>query len=160
MKPSILNWIYLVLGYLVLDTILQVVGGFQYAFKPGNDNSFFDFSIFPVTTATAFYFPIFPIITAAASIVAIIGLTRKMAWAKIIAFVVIVVDRFIALSFSVYVYLASDDVKEITDILMSSMMSSLIFSIPLLFLAYKIYTSEPLKIYLSRPQLNSRQPIL
>ncbi len=131
MKPSILIWIYLVLGCFVLDAGIGSLG-----------SSFLQYTIIDDS---------FRLIFAAMSIAAIIGLSRRVAWAKIVAFIVIVADRIITTGLSTNLYLTFD--IEGMALLLAS---SLIFSIPLLFLAYKIYTSEPLKIYLSKSQPSSR----
>lgn len=134
MKPNILYWTYLGLGYLLLDNILEMWGYFR---EVGNDTD-------------ALYVPVIIV----ATIVAIIGLVKRVAWAKIVAFVAIGVDIFLTLGLTIYLVVVGliDNAGEVAQLLVSS----LTFSIPLLFLAYKLYTSEPLKIYLSKPQLSSR----
>ncbi len=158
MKPKILIWaIYLVLGYLVLDAVVQMLGVFlgNYQFAIGG----FQHIVTDKYTVEDGYqtvgdnhrhFPVAPVISAIVSIVAIIGLARRIAWARIIAIIAIVAEVISVIGFTIYAYLTID-IKEVTDILLSSLVSAPIFYIPLLFLAYKIYTSEPLKAYLSRP---------
>jgi len=75
MKPSILVWIYLVLACFVLDAGIGALGSSFLQYTTVDDS--------------------FRLIFATMSIAAIIGLSRRIAWAKIVAFIVIVADRII-----------------------------------------------------------------
>ena len=122
MKPRIINWTYVGLAYVLLNNTLTVALAFQ---PPGN-----------VT-------PYFPSIIIILAVVAIIGLLKAAPWSRIVALVVLCIQALSTISASIHFAMYAGG--SLTDIFVSS----LIFDVFLLFLAYKLYTSEPLKYYLN-----------
>ncbi len=130
MKPSIVNWGYLGLGYVLLNNVSAIGSSVQTLFER---NSVF------------IEYPILQIIIIFLSVAALGGLVKETPWARVISVIAIGLDTLLAFSMSMFVMIVSKGNYT------NSLIWSLVVGIPLLFLAYKIYTSEPLKIYLSKP---------
>jgi len=121
-----------------------VFGSGVSVFESGSGNVSLSFSVF---------LEIFSVIVVVGPMVAIIGLARRKSWARIITVVIIIVDSLMEINLAVamlYIFLPGTILELIRPLI------SLLISISLLFLAYKIYTSKPLKVYLSKPQPDSR----
>lgn len=124
MKPRIIIWVYLGLSYILLTNMLDIVI-YSSQGKPGN---------FPVITAAIFV----------AATFAIIGLIKRASWARIITLVVVVVEVLSTIGISIYFQSVMPDMG------FNLLTSFLVFDGPLVFLAYKIYTSEAFKFYFSK----------
>ncbi|MCU7936216.1 MAG: hypothetical protein KZQ99_15300 [Candidatus Thiodiazotropha sp. (ex Dulcina madagascariensis)] len=125
MKASIVIWAYIGLGYILLSNILDIV---IYLFQMPDT--------FPLISSVVF----------AAATIAIFGLMKRTSWARMIAFSVVVVEVLLMLGMSIYFQ------RVMPEMGINFLTSSLVFDVPLLFLAYKIYSSEALKIYLSKQE--------
>ncbi|MCU7920766.1 MAG: hypothetical protein KZQ95_20785 [Candidatus Thiodiazotropha sp. (ex Epidulcina cf. delphinae)] len=125
MKASIVIWAYIGLGYILLSNILDIV---IYLFQMPDT--------FPIISSVVF----------AAATIAIFGLMKRTSWARIIAFSVVVVEVLLMLGMSIYFQRVMPEMR------INFLTSSLVFGVPLSFLAYKIYSSEVLKIYLSKQE--------
>lgn len=128
MKPSIVYWAYLGLGFLLLDNILNIISVFQIKTYE-KDAGFIGY-------------PILQILIVLLSIAAIGGLVRRVSWARVASLVAIGAETFHMFGMSIYIFFSSKGEE------VSLLMTSLLFGIPLLFLAYKLYSSKPLRIYL------------
>lgn len=116
------------MGYLALPNILYLGAGVRETIRDPSMNYTFTVPL---------------ILLVAASTVSIIGLARKAVWVRVVIFVTIGVGILMSLGPTAYhIFTTPEEV-------VPSIISAAILNIPLLFLAYKIYTSEPLKIYLS-----------
>ncbi len=135
MKPSIVNWGYLGLGYVLLNNVSAIGSNVQTLFE---------------RNFVFIEYPILQIIIIVLSIAALGGLVKKAPWARVISVITIGLDTLHALSMGMFVMVVSKGNYT------SSLIWSLLVGIPLLFLAYKFYTSEPLKVYLSKSQPSSR----
>jgi len=124
MKPNIIKWTYIALGYVLLNNTLSVLHVFQHG-------------------GSTLLYPGLSIIYIIASIVAIIGLIKVAPWSRIVAFILIGTQAIGTILTSVVFVV--DTESSIVDMLMSA----LIFDILLLFLAFQLYSSKPLKNYLS-----------
>ncbi len=122
MKPSIVVWAYVGLAYILLNKIMDV----GYFFRASNYFPFLTMAVLVVTT------------------VAVFGLVKRTSWARMVASSIIAAEVFLMLYTSMFLQSVM-----LEDESHYFLISSLVFGVPLLFLAYKIYTSEPLKIYLS-----------
>ena len=122
MKPSIVNWTYIALGWVLLNNALTVLLAFQ--------NSEITLVIFPG-----------PIIVA--SIFAIIGLMRVAPWSRIVSIIVITVQSTSTFFASLQYHITAE--TGIEDLVTSSIIVDML----LLFLAFRLYSSESLKKYLS-----------
>lgn len=125
MKPSIVNFIYFGLGYLVLSSSIQIM------------------SLFEQPSLTALYNASLSIVICFASIVAIFGLVKKHSWSKPTSYIVIGFQAILTIGVGIYFSLTN------TEIGMAMLIPALSFGLPLLFLAFKIYTSKPLAEYIS-----------
>ena len=160
MKPSILKWIYVALGFLVLTNTLLVV---YHPIFISSYSSFFD-PVMPTITANGnsitdadrvrmagnysvnpLDYPIFPVVIVIASIVVIVGLIKMASWSRIAAYIVIAASAIECVGMHMFFVLT-------TELSMADLLRTfIVLDILLLFLAYKIYTSAALKVYLSRP---------
>ncbi len=138
MKPSIVNWAYVGLVFLWLSNMQSVVSTFNYVMT-SND----DFVYSPVLS-------IISVVIIVVSTVAIFGLIKKYLWARIVAYSVIGVQAFLMLGMmGSNIYLTSTTPLPVSPSGFLVVFS--VFGIFLLFLVYKLYASEPLKLYLSKP---------
>ncbi len=122
-KTNIISWAYLGLIYLLLHNILS-----------------FSFS-------TASLYLLLPIIMIVVSIIAIFGLIKKTSWARTVIFIAIGVEACREVFAAIYMHFFIPS----QEVLVGMIISPLIYGVLLLFLAYKIYTSESLKDHLSSP---------
>ena len=137
MKQGILYWIGLVLAYEALDGIVIIAMGVQRAIESGDNIS---------------HFPFYLVTIIVASIAAILGLARRVAWARVLAFVVLITSVLGSISITAYFVLSGYSGADISKEPWwpGMWVSSLIFNTLYLFLAYKLYTSTALKTYLSQ----------
>jgi hypothetical protein len=133
MKPSIVNWIYVGLVYVLFDNVLSAISNYLVMHEMNN------------------YFiraPYIDIISAALAITAMVKLIRKSLWTRIVSIGAICLQILSGLGISIYIFLVSKGEIE------SGQLFPLfiILDIPLIFLAYKIYSSNPLKVYLGHAE--------
>jgi len=150
MKPVVVNWAYIGLAFIALNKILGVVHMLEivnfYITIP-------HFDIYTPSSDDNRHIPVFSSFVLVVVTVAALGLRKRTSWARMVTFSILSVEGFLILgtvllmlTYDVRIYMDGD----------SQIILALIVGIPLLFLAYKIYTSNPLKIYLSKPQPSSR----
>ncbi len=166
MKPNILKWIYLALGFLILINTIFVV---YHPFFIGNYSSFFD-PILPTITDTngdiidprtmadrtgaanigksfsPLDYPILPAVIVIFSIVSIIGLIKVASWSRVAAYITIGITTIQGIGMHIFFIVATER-RNIEDLLNTF----IYFDVLLLFLAYKIYLSRSLRNYLSSP---------
>ena len=126
MKPKIVNWAYLALGYVLLNNILHVI----FVYQIGN------FTL--LSPALSVFFAI-------ASIVACIGLVKVAPWSRIVACIVIGVHAIGTILTGVHFVIDAGAEISMADMLMSF----IIVDFLLLYLVYRLYSSQPLKNYLN-----------
>lgn len=143
LKPSIVNWAYIGLACLLLSNILGTISTLYYIMF-SND----DFVHSPVLL-------IISAIIITVSTIAVLGLLKKSSWARIVAYSAVGVQAFLMLvMLGINIYYAITTPVPVGP--PGFLIVLLVLGVSLLLLAYKIYTSEPLRIYLSKPQLSSR----
>jgi hypothetical protein len=125
MKPKILVWIYLALAYVLLNNSLQAIVVIQNG-------------VFTLLS------PALSIVIIVATLVNIIGLVKMMSWSRIVACLVISIQASGTLLTGIHYFIENSAGINLESILMSTTIIELL----LLFLAFKIYKSEPLKVYL------------
>jgi hypothetical protein len=125
MKPKIIVWIYLALVYVLLNNVLQAIVVIQNG-------------VFTLLS------PALSLIIIVVTCVAIIGLVKKMQWSRIVACIVIGIQASGTLVTGIHYFIENSEGINLENILMSS----IIIEFLLLFLAFRIYTSKPLKGYL------------
>jgi len=111
-------------SYLILSALLQIS------------------SLIMQPSLTTLYGSSLSIIVCIASIIAIIGYIKKSSWSKILSFIIIGFQAILTICTGVYLAL-------FTALGVSVLIPYLSFGLPLLFLAFKIYTSKPLASYMS-----------
>ncbi len=127
MKPGILNIIYFVLGYLSLSSALQIYE----VFKSNISNGYSILYIVSLSTLVVI-----------GSLVAIFAFIKRIPWAKWASLVVVGLPGMLSIVTGVYLMLINPEIVKV--LLITTVPKGLAF----LFLAYKIYTSKPLKHYL------------
>ena len=146
MKPSIVNWAYIGLVYLLLNRMLDIIVRYL---------NFRDYGFISS--------PVLSIVIIIVSTVAVFGLVKKISWARIVTFCIIGVQGFLTIRGTIImsaIKRSSDfmsTIKRSPDLFIilnfiSGVIVPLAIGVSLLLLAYKLYKSEPLKIYLSKPQ--------
>jgi uncharacterized SAM-binding protein YcdF (DUF218 family) len=125
MKPKIIVWIYLALVYVLLNNVLQAIVVIQNG-------------VFTLLS------PALSVIIIVVTCVAIIGLVKMMPWSRIVACIVIGIQASGTLVTGMQYFIENSEGISLENILMSS----IIIEFLLLFLAFRIYTSKPLKDYL------------
>jgi hypothetical protein len=123
MQPTIIKWTYLALGWVLFNNALTVL----LAVETGE--------IAMLTMPS-------PMIMA--SILAIVGLITLAPWSRVVAIVVISIQAISTILASIHFTLATE--SSVAEWLLSS----IVVDISLLFLAYRLYSSELLKQYLSK----------
>ena len=123
MQPTIIKWTYLALGWVLLNNALAVL----LAVETGE--------IAMLTMPS-------PMIMA--SILAIVGLITLAPCSRVVAIVVISIQAISTILASIHFTLATE--SSVAEWLLSS----IVVDISLLFLAYRLYSSELLKQYLSK----------
>lgn len=126
MKPGIVNIIYAVLALLLLGAGMQI----SVVFSQNTIDGY-----------TALYNSSLSIVVAIAALVSIISLARKLVWSRIVTFLVIGLQSLVTIGLGAFLAARSED-----GIAMS--VPYLTYGFPMLFLAYKTYSSKPLKEYL------------
>ncbi|KPJ93481.1 MAG: hypothetical protein AMJ53_07165 [Gammaproteobacteria bacterium SG8_11] len=154
MKPIILKWTYLALGFLILTNTLNILLHPAFIFSY---SSFFD-PILPTiiirsdntngidikTNAVNFVnYPILHFIVVVASVATTIGLIKVAPWSRTAAYLLIGFSAISGIVMSMTFVVTGED--RIADLLRTF----IIFDILLLALAYKLYFSKPLKEYLA-----------
>jgi hypothetical protein len=129
MNMSIVNWTNVGLVYVMLVNTISVIS----------------LKVMPFVTSNIEY-PIFNVISVILSIAAIVGLVRKYTWARIAALAAISLTALPGLCISIYLLLETQGQVELRLLLFP-----FIYDIPLLFLLYKVYLSDVLKLYLTNP---------
>ncbi len=141
MKPSIVNWAYIGLACLLLSNILGSVSTINYIYIMSSDE---DFLYSPVLL-------IISVVIIAVSTIAVFGLVKKNSWARIVTSSVIGVPAILLLGMlGMNIYHTSITSTPATPSNLLIVLS--VFGASLLLLAYKLYTSESFKNYLSKPQ--------
>jgi hypothetical protein len=136
MRPVIVVWTYLALGILLLDNSIGVM------LSPSTlmpENAPFIIKV---------YAPLPTMIIVAMSLFSIIGLAKKYQWARMLSLVTISVEGLKIFGLSIYVILFQGTVFQDVEFENEGSFELMAIGIPFLFLAYKIYSSEPLKCYL------------
>lgn len=128
MNPAIVNILYFVLGYLALSSGLQVHDLFEN--NPGNGYS----SLYNASVS---------ILILVLSLTAIGGLIKRQIWAKWVSFGLAALQGISTLSVGIYIWFLDAEMGKA--ILMTSVPIGLAF----IFLAYKIYSSSPLRQHLA-----------
>jgi hypothetical protein len=135
MRPVILYWTYIGLGCLLLSNLHSVITNLQIISETD-----------PVSFPVPFiFFTIAPLIMIVPLLFSIVGLVKKSRWARALCYVTVSMEVLRMLGFVIYFALfvePDDSVTALAPIVF--MMSVTLF----LFLAYKIYSSKPLKTYL------------
>ena len=129
MKPAILKWIYLGLIYILIDNFVN-----------------FYFSFFQLNPGPKYEMPytqiIFFIIKVIFVIISSFGLIKKYSWARWVCFGVLGFSSLSYLYTWTYVFIVTNG--EV------NFQLEIIFGLALLFLSYKVFFSEALRIYLKR----------
>ncbi len=168
-----MKWVYLALGFLILTNTFNIllhplfVFGYSPFFDPILPTIITNGNIIdPRTMAdriktanignnvSLLEYPILLAVIVIASIVVIIGLIKVASWSRVAAYITIGITAIEGIGMHIFFIVTTE--RSIENLLQTF----IIFDILLLFLTYKIYTSEPLKIHLSKPPLNSKQSIL
>jgi len=144
MKPNIANWAYIGLAYLLLINTLDIVNYFT-PIKTADGFIYFPL-FFPL------YFPYSPVIIIIVSTVAVFGLVKKTSWARIATLIIGVQGFLILLQHGSSISTRRTPDSFVILNFIFGVIIPLTFGAFLLLLAYKLYTSEPFKIYLSKPQ--------
>jgi hypothetical protein len=154
MKPNIIKWTHLALAFLILTNLLNIIYHPFFIFRysasfdlilptiivSGDSSS----SGHSMTQEVSFWnYPILPFVIVITGIITVIGLIKSAPWSRVAAYVLIGVAAIEGIGASIYFVVSGKD--SIAD----QLHTLIIFDILLLFLAYKIYTSKPLKDYLS-----------
>lgn len=133
MKPKIVNWIYVGLVYVLLDNVLSAISNYLIMHEMSD------------------YFvraPYINIITAVLAVTAVVKLIRKSLWTRIVSIGAIFMQILSGLGISIFIFLVNKG--EIASGQLFPLF--IILDIPLIFLAYKIYSSDPLKVYLGQAE--------
>jgi hypothetical protein len=124
MKPKLLLWMYLGLFYILALNSLDIVIYFNHG----------EFENFPVMSA----------ILSIAAMIAAIGLAKRSFLIKIATLVVIIGEVLSTFVTSIYLYSVMPDMG------FNLLTSFFVSDTPLIFLAYKTYTSEAVNFYFSK----------
>ena len=150
MKPTIIKWTYIALGFLILSNTINFllhplfIFGYSSFFDPilptiitiDDGNSRNDYSPSDVSYLN---YPISEVIIVVASIVAIIGLIKETPWSRIAAYVVIGIAAIEGIGMKIF-FVLFDEVS-ITELLHTF----IIFDLLLLCLTYKLFSSKPVR---------------
>ena len=135
-KPGIVNWVYLGLAYIILSNIPPIAAWVYFVIYLMKSWIFpFPYRYFVLSGLS--------VIMIAASVTAFFGLIKMKFWTKMVTFIVISSNACL----SIYLLFTQN---------VANTMIILVIDTLLLFLAYKVYTSEPLEIYLSSPRSDSK----
>jgi len=135
MKPVIIYWTYIGLGCLLLSNLHSVITNFQLI--PETDPV-----SFPVPF---FFFTIAPLIMILPLLFSIVGLVKKIRWARVLCYVTVSIEALRLLGFVIFFGLFAEPADSVAAL---APIVFMMFATLLSFLAYKIYSSKPLKSYL------------
>lgn len=127
LKPPIVNITYAVLALLVLTSAAGIINIFQQGAI--NENS----SLYNASTS---------ILMLIAGALSIFYLYKQKPLGRLISLFVVGIQAILTISAGIYIFIANANVGP------AILIPSLSFGLPLLFLAYKIFSSKPLKEYL------------
>jgi len=147
MKPGIVNWVYTGLAFILLNLMLGILNQME-AVDFYITGVHFDFH--ELDDSGGGYIPVLSAIVLIVATVAAFGLVKRTSWARIVTFSIVAFEGLLILVVNGFLLLVLGSIDK-PPVLSRQFITSLVVGIPLLFLAYKIYTSEPLKIYLSKP---------
>ena len=158
MKPAVVVWTYLALGILLLEDSQYVISYLNdYRMSEYDDPASFEVPfdfITSVININAVLSPVFIV----AILFSMVGLAIKFRWSRVLSFVTLGSDALLMFVISIDMLFGDygfpgepvklGDVVAFRTIAVVLMVSATSF----LFLAYKIYSSKPLKSYLKKTQ--------
>lgn len=128
MKPGIINIIYFVLAYLALSSGLSIYELFETNLENGY---------------SALYNSSVSILIVGASLLGIYSLAVKLSWSKWVCFGVVASQSVLTLGSALYLCVLNFEIGKFM------LITSVPFGLAFAFLAYKIYSSNPLKHFLT-----------
>ena len=137
MRPVILYWTYIGLGCLLLSNLHSVITNLQIISEAD--------PVFPVPFLFVLFFTIAPLIMIIPLLFSIVGLVKKNRWARVLCYVTVSIEALRLLGFVIFFGLFAEPDDSMAALAPIEIM---MFVAILLLLAYKIYSSKPLKSYL------------
>ncbi|MBB6521314.1 hypothetical protein [Pseudoteredinibacter isoporae] len=127
MRPGIVNIIYFVLTLLIAGSAMQIISIFSKTSESGN---------------SALYNSSLSIVVFVAAFISIIAMAKRIVWSRVAAYSIIGLQALVTVGTGIFLAILSESGAAIS-------IPYLCYGLPMLFLAYKTYSSTPLKEYLA-----------